>query len=77
MFLQVPSGREESDPTYSCDNIQYFISKIIYKLPFVLSSNLIPMSETFKLLSRETTLKNLLLFFKWKEETHPRKLSNF
>lgn len=76
-FYKYLKGKEESDPTYSYNHIQYFISKSIYKWPFVLSSNLISMREIFKLLSSDTILKNSLLFFKWKEETHPTKLGNF
>lgn len=57
MLLQVPTGKEESDPTYSYNYILYFISKIIYKLPFVWSSNLISKSKIFKLLSSGTILQ--------------------
>lgn len=74
--MLLPSGKEESDPTYSYNHIQYFISKIIYKLPFVLSINLISMSEIFKLLSSDTILRKSLPFFILKE-TYPRKFSNF
>jgi len=47
-------------------------------MPFHIKQQiLIFKSEIFKFSSSDTTLKNSLLFFKWKEQPHPRKFGIF